>query len=158
MYQYFGNKVRRIIFWNFGNLHTRQRRVKKALLFNTRTFHPFLLKQIHGLLGPKFCTYLNKMPHHAIMFCVTYVHTLPKSSSSVPQKAVINCCYFKKTVILTQNYPVLKITTINNSFCPSYTSYLAKSAPLKVHVSARQTKHVKQSTSLPVASPNMYRF
>ena len=45
-------------------------------------------------------------------------------------KAVINSCYFKNRVILTQNYSLFKITIINNSFYPSYASYPAKYAPL----------------------------
>ena len=56
----------------------------------------------------------------------------------ITSKAVINCCYVKDRVVLTQNYSVFKITTINNSFCPSYASYLAKSALLSRRVNGKQ--------------------
>ena len=45
-------------------------------------------------------------------------------------------------LFLSQNYSLFKITTVNNSCCPSYASYLAKSARF---TSALQTGHVKQS-------------
>ena len=37
---------------------------------------------------------------------------------------------FKNRIILSQNYSVFNITTINNSLCPPHASYLTKSAPL----------------------------
>ena len=40
--------------------------------------------------------------------------------------------------LMTENYSVFKITTIDNSFCPSYASYLAKSVPLSRTVNGKQ--------------------
>ena len=60
-------------------------------------------------------------------------------------------------LVLSQNYSVFNLTTINNSFCPSYASCLTKSAPLS------RTVHFKQGmlsnqTILPVTSPKVYQF
>ena len=67
------------------------------------------------------------------------------------------CCYFKKRVILIQNYSVLKITTMNNSYCPSYASYLAKSATFTRTVHFKQGMWSNQ-TILPVTSSKVYQF
>ena len=45
---------------------------------------------------------------------------------------------FKNSNHDSQNYSVLKITTVNNSCCPSYASYLAKSGRFT------RTVHFKQ--------------
>ena len=64
----------------------------------------------------------------------------------------------KQSIILSQNCSGFKITTITNSFCPSYASYLQGEICTFKQDSAGQTGHVKQSTILPVTSPNATDF
>jgi len=59
-------------------------------------------------------------------------------------KAVIICCYFKNRVILSQNYSVFKITTINNSVLFIVRKLSGEICTFKQD-SALQTGHVKQS-------------
>ena len=68
--------------------------------------------------------------------------------------AVIHCCYFKKRVIVLS---FKKITTVNNSWCPSYASYPAKSAPFTRTVHFQQGMWSNQ-TILPVTLPKVYQF